>query len=628
MKKGPSFISTFISLFTQGQFWFLKVLIISFLGLQPVLADEDLKELIKDSLKSGLKIMVNEFDRLENENFIDPEALADIAKKITVRIEGATQGSGVLVKKQGNIYTVLSSWHIFKNYYPSDEIGIITSDGTEHFLEKESLRKVGNVDMAVLTFRSNNNYQVAKIGQIENVFEGQKMFVSGFPVVTTSVSKRLFRFTKGEVISNTNKKIKDGFKLLYSNATLPGMSGGSVINQSGELIGIHGRAEREDRVSMELGKPVATGINQAVPINFYQEFERINNLVLNKNSPKSADEYLDLAKSLIGKGYDEKIILLANQALKFGEYFRAYEFRAFAKGELKDYQGAIEDYKKAINLNPNDQENTNRYYYNLAVNQKDLKDYIGVINTCNDAIKLSLSLDSFNKFYAIRAFAKHELGDYQGAVEDYTKSLEIDPLFYTFYMNRGNAKEKLGDYQGALEDHNKAINLNKNDPYLFLNRATVKKNLGELYSAIEDFDKAIELLDKDIKLGQNKKDASDFFAFRGNIKYKLRDYQGAVRDLNKAIELNPENPTRYYNRALINEELGKYQVALRDLNKVIELNPNDAEAYNNLGYLKFYKIGDKKGGCKDYKKASLLGITETTRWLRTAAGSWCMDLSD
>ena len=276
MKKTFAFISFLISLFSQGQFWFLKILTISFLCFQPVEANEDLKELIRNSLKSGLKIMVDEFDKLENENFIDPEAVADIANKITVRIEGATQGSGVLVKKQGNIYTVLSASHVFKNHYSNDEIGIITFDGIEHFFEKNSLRKVANVDMQVLTFRSNNNYQVAKIGQIENVSVGQKIFVSGYPIATTSVTKRLFRFTNGEIISNTNKKIKDGFQLLYSNATLPGMSGGSVINHSGELIGIHGRAELEDRVSMEFGKPVATGINQAVPINFYQEFEKVN----------------------------------------------------------------------------------------------------------------------------------------------------------------------------------------------------------------------------------------------------------------------------------------------------------------------------------------------------------------
>ena len=35
----------------------------------------------------------------------DASAVARVAKAITVRIEGATQGSGVLVKREGNRYT-------------------------------------------------------------------------------------------------------------------------------------------------------------------------------------------------------------------------------------------------------------------------------------------------------------------------------------------------------------------------------------------------------------------------------------------------------------------------------------------------------------------------------------------
>ena len=167
MKKRPVFIATLISLFSQGQFWFLKVLIISFLGIQPVEANEDLKELIKDSLKSGLKIMVNEFERLENENFIDPEIVADIANKITVRIEGATQGSGVLVKKQGNLYTVLTSWHVIKDNNSAEEVGIITFDGKEHIWDAKSLRQVDNVDIAVFTFKSEENYQIANFGNLQ-----------------------------------------------------------------------------------------------------------------------------------------------------------------------------------------------------------------------------------------------------------------------------------------------------------------------------------------------------------------------------------------------------------------------------------------------------------------------------
>jgi hypothetical protein len=44
-----------------------------------------------------------------------PQSAEDVAKAaqaITVRIEGATQGSGVLVKREGNRYTVLTAWHV------------------------------------------------------------------------------------------------------------------------------------------------------------------------------------------------------------------------------------------------------------------------------------------------------------------------------------------------------------------------------------------------------------------------------------------------------------------------------------------------------------------------------------
>ena len=45
----------------------------------------------------------------------DASEIANIAKAITVRIEGTTQGSGVHHKKEGNIYTVLTSWHVEKD---------------------------------------------------------------------------------------------------------------------------------------------------------------------------------------------------------------------------------------------------------------------------------------------------------------------------------------------------------------------------------------------------------------------------------------------------------------------------------------------------------------------------------
>ncbi len=54
----------------------------------------------------------------------DASAVARIAKAITVRIEGATQGSGVLVKKEGNRYTVLTAWHVVESNRPGEELAI------------------------------------------------------------------------------------------------------------------------------------------------------------------------------------------------------------------------------------------------------------------------------------------------------------------------------------------------------------------------------------------------------------------------------------------------------------------------------------------------------------------------
>jgi len=60
------------------------------------------------------------------------ETVAKIAKATTVRIEGATQGSGVLVKRDGNSYTVLTAWHVLSDGNVTEDIGITTEDGKTH----------------------------------------------------------------------------------------------------------------------------------------------------------------------------------------------------------------------------------------------------------------------------------------------------------------------------------------------------------------------------------------------------------------------------------------------------------------------------------------------------------------
>ena len=239
----------------------------------------------------------------------DASEIAEIAKAITVRIEGATQGSGVLVKKEGNSYTVLTSWHVLQDNLPGEEVGIITSDGKEHLWESESLQRLGKVDMAVITFTSKRNYQVAKIGDIKTISMGNQVFVAGFPLPSYAVPISFLRFLEGKVIANARVDIPDGYQLLYSNPTLKGMSGGCVLDKQGTLVGIHGRAEQDDQISMSTGKFIATRTNMAVPITYYQQLVSGEKIVAATTKATTADDYLAKAKALLGeKGKENEVI--------------------------------------------------------------------------------------------------------------------------------------------------------------------------------------------------------------------------------------------------------------------------------------------------------------------------------
>ena len=66
--------------------------------------------------------------------------------------------------------------------------------------------------------------------------------------------------------------------------------------------------------------------------------------------------------------------------VSFGQTAEEYYNRGFSKGELKDYNGAISDYTKAIELDPNDAD----AYYNRAVSKYYINDLKGA---CEDAKK-------------------------------------------------------------------------------------------------------------------------------------------------------------------------------------------------------------------------------------------------
>ena len=141
------------------------------------------------------------------------------------------------------------------------------------------------------------------------------------------------------------------------------------------------------------------------------------------------------------------------------------------------------------------------YFFNRAQDKFEVANYEEAILDYNKALELSPT--EICLVYSMRGNAKRNLGDFDGAISDQNKALDFDPLYADGYFNRGSAKYKMGDFAGAIEDYTQVIKINPKDSDAFFNRANIKKEIGDMRGACEDWKKGAELGDEDaVKLVQ------------------------------------------------------------------------------------------------------------------------------
>ncbi|MDR2906281.1 MAG: tetratricopeptide repeat protein [Helicobacteraceae bacterium] len=164
----------------------------------------------------------------------------------------------------------------------------------------------------------------------------------------------------------------------------------------------------------------------------------------------------------------------------------------------------------------------------------DNRDFQAAINLLSEVIAIN---PNNSNAYNYRGYMYYELQNYDQAIADYTKAIELDPDGRAlYYNNRGFAYNELKNYKQAIADFTKAIALNP-------------ENAPAYYS-------------------------------RGNAYNKLKNYKQAIADFTKAIELDPNHSFAYNNRAVAHYELKNYNKARKDAKKACEI--GDCEAWNLL----------------------------------------------
>jgi len=106
--------------------------------------------------------------------------------------------------------------------------------------------------------------------------------------------------------------------------------------------------------------------------------------------------------------------------------------------------------------------------------------------------------------YFQRGLAYGRKGQYDKAIADYTKSIEINPGDATVYISRGFAYVKIGQYDKAIADVTKAIEINPGDVGSYKKRGLIYSIRRQYDKAIADFTKAIEINPRDAGAYQNR----------------------------------------------------------------------------------------------------------------------------
>jgi len=219
---------------------------------------------------------------------------------------------------------------------------------------------------------------------------------------------------------------------------------------------------------------------------------------------------------------------------------------------------------------------------------------------------------------------KRKQGDWFGAVEDFTKAIELnahlnrakwqnkkqtsdqafdnsqsdssevavsDSFTAYAYTNRGVARFYLRDFDAAITDFERALRIKPKLAEAYSGRGAARIGKGDHEGALLDFERALAINNKLVEVYSN----------RGQVLLRQKDFARAIEDFNRAIELRPTMVAAYEGRGESFMRQARFDLAVNDFTAALKLNPGNAETYANRG-LTLIVLGREQEALSDLQK--------------------------
>jgi Tfp pilus assembly protein PilF len=207
-------------------------------------------------------------------------------------------------------------------------------------------------------------------------------------------------------------------------------------------------------------------------------------------------------------------------------------------------------------------------------------------------------------FCAMLTYARNNV--WQDEVTLWHDTIEKSPRKVRPYNNRGRAYGNRGEYDKAMNDFKRAIEINPRC-------AEAYYNLGLVFALKGDDDTALKHYDQALKLYPNYAAA---YNNRGLVLANKKQFDRAIKDYAQALRITPRSPDVYYNRGLAYYYKQDYEQAIADYSQALLLNPRYSNAYHNRA-IAYYMKKDYQKALEDIERMQQMGFKIDPKFLNT-----------
>jgi tetratricopeptide (TPR) repeat protein len=199
-----------------------------------------------------------------------------------------------------------------------------------------------------------------------------------------------------------------------------------------------------------------------------------------------------------------------------------------------------------------------------------------------------------------------ETREYEAGITYCNKALKIDKQYAEAYCIRGGLRNTANDFDAAIKDLKRSIEL---DP-----TPLAYSWLGDTWCEKRNFPEAIKNYNKVLEF-----DHDDTIALRDRAEayFYMDDWDNAIQDYERLNILVPEEPSPYYNCGVCYRRKGDLGKAVQYFDKTIELGNREAHVYKSRG-LAYMDLGEYDKALADFKLVEELGDDFGSLYIKAA----------